>query len=172
MADDHRPIRRAWPLFRRCEIAAQHRPDAHGLEVAGRDNVNHRLAGGAVFGDTAERHVVRRDIRERPLGVADVHEARIGERAIAPLGRAVLAVDADDLTRRIGAGERADQQAIDDAEDAGVDPDAQCQHPDSGQREAGMFGEQPEAIAKVLPEGPHRFTRRATDGDCFTCWHL
>ena len=96
-----------------------------------------------------------------PPAVADVDEARIGERAIAAFGRAVLAVEADHLTRRVGAGERPDHQAVDDAEDAGVDADAERQHADGGEREARMLREKAQTVAKVLPECPHHCSRRS-----------
>ena len=43
------------------------------------------------------------------------------------MGRTVLAEHADELTRRIGPGERPNHQAVDDAEDTGVDADAERQ---------------------------------------------
>ena len=56
----------------------------------------------------------------------------IGEGAIAVVGRTVLAEHADDFTRRVGSGERPDHQAVDDAEDGGVDADAERQDPHGG----------------------------------------
>ena len=138
------------------EVAAVDRPHAEGLEVVGADDVDQRLARGVVLGDAAERDVVRGEMRERAAGLAHVDEAGIRERAIAALGRAVLAEEADDLTRRIGAGQRPDHQAVDDAEDAGVDADAERQDADGGEREARMLEEKARAVAKVLPECPHR----------------
>ena len=65
--------------------------------------------------------------------------SEIGEGAIVALGRTVLAEHANDLTRRIGPGERPNHQAVDDAEDTGVDADAERQDAYGGHREAGML---------------------------------
>ena len=167
VADDHRARRGARAFLVDREVAAVDRPHAERLEVAGRDDVDHRLAGGVVLGDAGERDVVRGEVRERSARVAHVDKAGIGEGAIAALGRAVLAEHADDFTRRVSAGERPDHQAVDDAEDAGVDADAERQHADGGQREAGMLEEKASAVAKVLPEGPHSRHRRAFATKCF-----
>ena len=122
---------RARTLFVEREVAAVDRPHAERLEVAGADDVDHRLAGGVVLGHAAERDVVCGEVRERARRRSRTSiESRIREGAIAALGRAVLAEEADHLTRRVGAGERPNHQAVDDAEDAGVDADAERQHPD------------------------------------------
>ena len=120
-----------------------------------RDDVDHRLTRGVVLGDAGERDVVRGEMGERPARLAHVDEAGIREGAIAAFGRAVLAEEADDLTGRVGAGQRPDHQAVDDAEDPGVDADAERQHADRGQREARMLEKKARAVAKVLPESPH-----------------
>jgi hypothetical protein len=78
-------------------------------------------------------------VRERSARVPEVDEAWIREGAIAALGRAIPAEHADDLTRRIGPGERPNHQAVDDAEDTSVDADAERQDDYGGHREPGML---------------------------------
>jgi hypothetical protein len=128
------------------------------------------------FGDAGERDVVCGEVCERASSLAHVDEARIRERAIAAFGRAVLAEKADSFTRRVGAGERPDHQAVNDAEDPRVHADAECQHADCGQREARMLEKEARAVAKVLPECPHHGCKgaacafvigRAAARDCF-----
>ena len=155
VADDHRARRRARAFLVHREVAAVDRLHAERLEEAGGDDVDRRLTGGVVLGDAGESDSVTGEVRERSARVSHIAKARIGEGAIVALGRTVLAEHADDLTRRIGPGERPDHQAVDDAEDTGVDADAERQDAYGGQREAGMLAEKASAVSKVLPDGPH-----------------
>ena len=155
-ADDHRARRCARAFLFHREVAAVDRLHAECLEEAGGDDVDRRLTGGVVLGDAGESDSVPGEVRERSARVSHIANARIGEGAIVALGRTVLAEHADDLTRRIGPGERPNHQAVDDAEDAGVDADAERQDADGGDGEARVLREEPQTVTEVLPECPHR----------------
>ena len=158
VADDHRTRRCARVFFFHREVAAVDRLHAERLEEARGDEVDRHRTGDVVLGDAGESDRVTGEVRERSARVSHVVKARIGEGAIVARGRTVLAEHADDLTRRIGPGERPDHQAVDDAEDTGVDADAERQDAYGGQREAGMLAEKASAVSKILPDGPHSGT--------------
>ena len=104
----------------------------------------------------AERDVVRGDVRERPARGADVVESRIRERAVAALGRAVLAVDADH--RSPGASAPASgriSRPLMMPKMPALTPMPSISTPIGGEREARVLGEKAHAITEVLPECPH-----------------
>ena len=155
IAGDHRARRRARAFLVHRKVAAVDRLHAERLEEARGDDVDRRLTGRVVLGDAGDDDRVTREVRERSARVSQIGKAWIGEGAIAALGRTVFAEHADDFTRRVGPGEGPDHQAVDDAEDAGVDADAERQDAHGGQGEAGMLEEKASAVSKILPGGPH-----------------
>lgn len=144
---------------------------AECLEETGGDDVDRRLTGGVVLGDAGESDSVTGEVRERSASVSHIAKARIGEGAIVARGRTVLAEQADDLTQRIGPGERPDHQSVDDAEDTGIDSDAERQDAYGGQREAGMLAEKRALYRRSCQRVVHIFDIYARSVRMFHCMH-
>ena len=127
----HRRARRLRPVVAGVEQAAEHRPQAHDLEVraaddAGADHArlaeaDHREADGGEVAEGGQRLDARAqvvDLRDRERGVLGA-DAR---RALADVDQPIL----------VAVDERPQQHAADDAEDGGVGADAERQRQDDG----------------------------------------
>jgi hypothetical protein len=57
-----------------------------------------------------------------------------------------------DRVVRVANRDRPQEQRIEDAEDRGIDANPDRQRKDGNGDDAGVFGERPEAVAKVLGE--------------------
>ena len=125
-------------------------------KIARADDVGKRLARGVAVADANHGDVVGGHHGKGATGVAHFTEAAIREGAIPAFGRAVVAVEADDVSGCAGARHGAEQEAVDKAEDAGVDANAKREHADGGEREAWMAEEQPDAVAEILQHAAAR----------------
>jgi hypothetical protein len=112
VADDYRARRCARVFFFHREVAAVDRLHDERFEEAGGDDVDRHRTGDVVLGDAGESDRVIGEVCERSARVSHVAKARIGEWAKVALGCTVPAEHADDLTRRVGAGEGPDHQAV------------------------------------------------------------
>src|SRR3982751_1051726 len=92
---------------------------------------------------------VRERVRLAPI--KDVVRVRA---RLVRVRRRFVAVDVDQFVR-LGDGQRAEQNGVDDAEDRAVDADAEGEREQRDQREAGSLPEAPHGVADVLRQGFH-----------------
>ncbi len=142
-------------LFRR-EHASEREVRRQRLEVVRRDDEDERAAGGVALGDAGERDALGQDAREDVGAVAHVDKVGVREAPVVVGTRAVLAVDADDLTRRALGGQRPEQQLVDQREHGAVGADAEREHDDRDGGETGPARHDTEAVAQILEQRGHR----------------
>ena len=126
--DGDRNARRG-TLFLEREGAAGGQRHAERVEVVRRHDLDERLPRRVAVGHADHREGMRRQRVEHVVAVADVDVVGVGEAAVRGLRLgAVVAVEADQL---IGlAGQRADQQGVDQREHRAVGADPERQHED------------------------------------------
>lgn len=155
VAEDHDVILARLVLARRPGSAQDRIHAEQGEEIGFRrdapDMVGLPLAAEVHLARPKEQgHVGKRAVLRFP-----VDEIRPGEGILA--GRGLGFVKPDQAVR-IGIGERAQQDGIDDAEDGGVGPNAGGQGQDGYRRESTGFEQGPDGVPQVLNEGSHEFT--------------
>ena len=127
-------------------------PAEKGLNL---EDVEVVAGGGEAVGDggigagvetDAEDHVEGGESLEAAVAVAQIEVVRIG------LPGGVVAVQGAVEGLAVGHIERAEDEAIHEAEDDGVCADGEGEREDGGEEEAGRLGEDAEAVAKVVEE--------------------
>ena len=150
---DHRHQRAAGPVFVRPEAASEDRGNTEGREEVRR----HPHRGDAFRLLPAQIDAVRRERGqgfEAPHPLLEDQEVGLRDRETVP---EIAPVDRDDRQAvRLGVGERAQQGAVDHAEDRGVRADPKRQGQRRDRREAGVLAEQPQRETQVLHERVHR----------------
>jgi hypothetical protein len=139
VGDEEAPERGAHAEHREVVPRDELAPDGE----AGRAAALHHRRRGAVGDDALQPACPR----------AEVEVVRVGARPVAPVADAVLGplarVHAHELPGPLD-GERPQEERVDEAEDDGVDADAQGERADGGQREAGRLHELAQRITNVL----------------------
>ena len=142
-------------FLRRGEGAAADEVYAEHIEIIGGDDGGESAPGVGAVADANHGEVVGEDAGELAAGLlAEIAVGRVGKRAVFLGVLPVLRVELDDLFR-VGKRARAEDQRVDDAENTGVNADAEGQHDDGRCGEAGRLGEQAEGEFQVLKEGVH-----------------
>ena len=132
-----------------------------GLEAEGRKIVTRNARGDAVVaaivgGEPTERDAVSDQVTDGSRLIAEIEVVRIRE--LLQVFVAVLLQGQDGDLLGMWYGHRAEEEAVDDAEDRRVDGNTQGESEDGEGREPRGFAESAKSETEILPETGHRVT--------------
>lgn len=156
-ADDGDVIFTELRFFLGEETAEMGRDAEHGKEIV-RDLEAQDALGSVLLKQVVRMEAVVGDVREDGVLLRDFLD--VGERnARLDIAGALLNARLAEADEFFGAriGERADQYGVDEAEDGGVDADAERESEHGDQRERFVFAQNAQSNSKVLPEGAQHF---------------
>ena len=135
------------------ELASERRPDAEKIEIVGGDDFARDELGTPVVGHDTAHHRVGGKPFERVRFGPHVDQIRVGGREM----RKLLAQARVDLHQPIGVfdGKVFQQDGIHDAEDGGVETDAERERHRRNDGEPGLADKRPQSVAQVADEIVH-----------------
>jgi hypothetical protein len=134
-------------FVRRQQRAAARGAYPEDLKVVPGDELPEDLAGATASAQVDLDERGSHEPRERTIVIADVLIVGIRHAKMAPGTR--FAVDDMEPGRPVDARERGQREALDHREDGGVEPDAQRQDADNGEREGRVLGEGADRVPNV-----------------------
>jgi hypothetical protein len=156
----------AGPVFLRQEVAAEERLQAEDREHVVRDSSAFHALGADVRRGEApadiggESHALKGRVALLPRGVIGVGDADAHQ---VPLGRGL--VDVDEAVG-LGEGKRAQEEAVEDAEDRRVAGDPDREHEDDGRAEGRLAAHHAGGNFQVVPDAREQAgASSAADGE-------